>query len=121
MLRLKFNAAVKASEYQDKNGNTKARWENVGSVMVDEKNNSFLVLKRTFNPAGVPNPDNRDSVIVYFFTPKDERDNAQGGGRSNQAQAQSRDYSRRDSAAKRNDPGFGFGDAYEGDGADMPF
>lgn len=119
MSELKFNAAVKASEYQDKNGNTKARWENVGSVMVDEKNNPFLVLKRTFNPAGVPNPDNRDSVIVYFFPPKDERDNAQGGGRSNQAQ--SRDYSRRESAAKRNDPGFGFGDAYEGDGADMPF
>lgn len=116
MARLKYNAGVKASEYQDKNGNTKARWESVGSVMVDDKNNPFLLLKRTFNPAGIPNPDNRDSVIVYFFPPKDERDNAQGGG-----QRSGQGYSRRESAAKSNNSGFGFGDAYEGDGADVPF
>jgi hypothetical protein len=28
-------------------------------------------MKRTFNPAGVPNPENRDTIVVSMFAPKD--------------------------------------------------
>ena len=57
--------AVKTGEYQ-KDGETKGRYENVGSMMQGD-NGQFMILKRTFNPAGVPNPECKDSVIVSCF------------------------------------------------------
>ena len=65
-----YDAVVKTGEYQS-NGETKGRYENIGSVMQGE-NGQFLILKRTFNAAGVPNPDNKDSVIVSFFEPQQQ-------------------------------------------------
>jgi len=60
--------AVKTSEYtDDKTGEVKARWNNVGAVMKGDDDKSFIVLDRTFNPAGVPNPDNRSNVILGVF------------------------------------------------------
>jgi len=76
-----YDAVVKVGEYTDNQGNTKGRYENVGSVMQGD-NGQFLILKRTFNAAGVPNPDNKDSVIVSFF-----EQNNQGQQQSNQQQA----------------------------------
>ena len=61
-----FDAVVKTGEYTDAQGQTKGRYENIGSVMQSD-NGIFMVLKRTFNAAGVPNPDCKDSVIVSFF------------------------------------------------------
>ena len=61
-----YDAVVKTGEYQDSQGQTKSRYENVGSVMQGD-NGQFLILKRTFNPAGVSNPENKDSVIVSFY------------------------------------------------------
>lgn len=80
------DVVVKVGEYQDRNtGETKARWQNVGSMMKNEEDNSFFViLDRTFNPAGVPNPDNRSNVILSCFVPQDQREGnqqqSQGGG-----------------------------------------
>jgi hypothetical protein len=61
---------VKVGTYQ-KDGQTKNRYINVGSKMEGDKG-SFFLLNRTFNPAGVPNPDNRDSIIISVFEKKDE-------------------------------------------------
>lgn len=74
---------VKVSEYQDHNtGETKGRFENVGALFQSDKDDSlFIMFKRTFNPAGVPNPENRDSVLLSCFQPRDRQDNA--GNRSN--------------------------------------
>lgn len=69
-----YDAVVKTGEYTNGQGETKGRYENIGSVMQGD-NGQFLILKRTFNAAGVPNPDNKDSVIVSFFEPHQ----AQGG------------------------------------------
>jgi hypothetical protein len=71
MATKKYDAAVKVSTYTDSNGEQKGRYENIGSVMMGE-DGPYMILKRTFNAAGVPNPDNRDSVIVSFFAPKDK-------------------------------------------------
>ena len=68
-----YDAGVKVGEYQDRSGNTKGRWENIGSVFRDETRPDampFLTLKRTFNPAGVASNGNGDSVIVSLFKPK---------------------------------------------------
>lgn len=68
---------VKVSEYQDHNtGDMKGRFENVGALFQSDSDGSFFIMfKRTFNPAGVPNPDNRDSVLLSCFVPKDQQSN----------------------------------------------
>ena len=65
-----FDLAVKTGEYQ-KGGETKNRYQNIGSIMEND-NGQFMILDRTFNPAGVPNPDNKSSVLVSMF--KADRD-----------------------------------------------
>ena len=67
-----YDLAVKTGQYQNSKGETKGRYENVGSVM-QGTDGQFLILKRTFNPAGVPNPEFKDSVIVSCFEPKDQQ------------------------------------------------
>ena len=64
--------AIKTGTYE-KNGETKNRYENIGAVMKGD-NGQFLILKRTFSPAGVPNPENRDTCIVSIFKKKKEED-----------------------------------------------
>ena len=63
--------AVKTSEYE-KDGETKGRWLNVGSLMEADDGGQFLILNRTFNPAGLPNPDNRDTVLISMFDRQQE-------------------------------------------------
>lgn len=76
---------VKVSEYQDHNtGEMKGRYENVGALFQSDSDSSlFIMLKRTFNPAGVPNPDNRDSVLLSCFVPKDQQSNDGNQANSN--------------------------------------
>ena len=70
-----YDLVVKTGEYQS-NGETKARYENIGSVMQGD-NGQFAIMKRTFNPAGVPNPDGKDSIIVSMFEPKNNQQQGQ--------------------------------------------
>lgn len=69
-----YDLVVKTGEYTS-NGETKGRYENVGSIMQGD-NGQFMILKRTFNPAGVANPENKDSIIVSCFEPKDQNQQA---------------------------------------------
>jgi len=65
--------AVKVSEYTDNQGNTKGRYQNIGSLMKTDDGGEFVILNRWFNPAGVPNPDNRDSLLVSCFKPRENQ------------------------------------------------
>ncbi|MCP3680149.1 MAG: hypothetical protein GY782_07845 [Gammaproteobacteria bacterium] len=76
-----YDIVVKTGEYVNGQGETKSRYENIGSVMQGDKG-QFAIIKRTFNPAGVPNPDNKDSVIASFF----EQNNNQQNGQQQQQQ-----------------------------------
>lgn len=78
-----YDLVVKVSEYQQ-DGQAKGRYENVGSMMQGD-NGPFLILKRTFNPGGVPNPDNKDSVIVSCF---EQQNNQQPPAQQNNNWAQ---------------------------------
>jgi len=71
MATIKYDLAVKTGEYTDREGNTKGRYENIGKVF-QGNDGFFLVLKRTFNPAGVPNPEDRDSILVSMFAPREQ-------------------------------------------------
>jgi hypothetical protein len=65
----KYDVAVKVGEYEDSEGNTKGRYENVG-VVLDSGDGEYMLLKKTFNPAGV-NSDG-DRVILSFFEPRED-------------------------------------------------
>lgn len=83
-----YDLAVKTGEYRNRDGETKGRYVNVGSVMANDDGGKFIILHRHFNPAGVPNPDNKDSVILSMFEPRDQDDaparsrSSSGGSRS---------------------------------------
>lgn len=78
---------VKVGEYTDRNtGTTKGRFENVGALMESDNNGEksmFIMLKRTFNPAGVPGQDARESILLSCYVPQDQREQkGDNGGQS---------------------------------------
>ncbi len=68
--------AVKVGSYV-KDGKEKGRYINIGMVMQKDDGGEFILLIRAFNPAGVPNPDNKDSIIVSSFDVKDDKKSQQ--------------------------------------------
>lgn len=74
-----YDLAVKTGSYTDSQGQEKGRWLNIGSVMSGNDGGQFMIIDRTFSPAGLPNPDNRTSILVSMFEPKE------GGGQSRQS------------------------------------
>lgn len=68
---------VKTGSYTDRDGKEKSRFENIGRMM-EGKDGPYLLLKRTFNPAGISMEPERDSIVVSIYEPKD-RPAAQGG------------------------------------------
>lgn len=77
---------VKVREYQDAQGQKKAQWAPVGVLMRGDDGNEFLMLDRHFNPAGIANPDNRNTVLISMFDPKPRDGQGNGGGQSRENQ-----------------------------------
>ena len=98
---------AKVGEYTDRQGNTKARYENVGALMQGD-NGPFIMMKRTFNIAGLPN-DGRDNALLSCFEPRDDQ---QQGNRQQSARQASYDAQRPSGAAA--------GGAFD-DGDSIPF
>jgi len=67
----KYDLVVKVGEYTDGQGQTKGRFKNVG-VMMEGENGPYILLDRTFNPAGVGGNDGRESIIVSLYEPKQD-------------------------------------------------
>ena len=65
----KYDVVAKVGEYQDRNGETKPRWKNVGAIITTDKGHALLIDK-TFNPAGLAEPD-RESVLLSLFELKE--------------------------------------------------
>lgn len=64
---------VKTGSYES-GGKTRNRYQNVGHVLQLNDGGEIFCLNRTFSPAGCPNPDNRDTVILSLFDVKDNAD-----------------------------------------------
>lgn len=64
--------AVKTGTY-NVNGETKSRYENVGALFRSDDGSEYIMLKRTFNPAGVDVEPGRDSVILGIFELRDQQ------------------------------------------------
>ena len=78
-----YDIVVKTGTYE-KGGETKNRYQNVGAVIQGDEG-PFMLLERTFNPAGAPNPDGRETVLLSLFKPRERQEapaqqESQGGG-----------------------------------------
>lgn len=73
MAKKLYDLAVKTGSYTDSSGSTKNRYENIGFVLEGE-DGPYLMLKRTFNPAGLTS--DRDTIIVSMFKPRDVSNSA---------------------------------------------
>lgn len=87
MAQKKYDLAVKIESYTDRQGQQKNRYQNIGAVIEGDRG-PYLLLDRHFNPAGIPNPENRPNVIVSMFEPRDPGQQGQGQ-RQQQPQRQS--------------------------------
>lgn len=69
------NLSVAIGKY----GDNKTQWLNIGGIFEKDDGGKFMLIDRTFNPAGVPNPENKSSIIVSMFDvkEKDETDQSQ--------------------------------------------
>ena len=67
-----YDVCVKTGSYQNAQGEMKNRYENIGTVMQGDDGGQFMLLKTTFNPAGVPNPENKDAVLCSMFAPQQQ-------------------------------------------------
>lgn len=80
--------AVAVASYEDRNsGQTKNRYKNIGVLMETESNGQvkrFLMLDRSFNPAGVPFKSGSDKILISMFDPK-PKDGQHSGGASDGA------------------------------------
>lgn len=83
---------AKVGEYTDRQGNTKARYENVGALMQGD-NGPFIMMKRTFNLAGLPQ-DGRDNALLSCFEPRDDQQGSNNGTRQQSARQASYDAQR---------------------------
>lgn len=67
----KYDLAVKTGSYQDNQGQTKNRYQNIGAVMQGD-NGPFLLLDPLINLAAVPREPGKDRIIVSCFDPKQD-------------------------------------------------
>jgi len=67
----KYDLAVVVDSYTV-DGKKKNKYQNIGSVMQKDDGSAFILLDRTFNPAGVPNPEHRSTIIVSKFEPRQQ-------------------------------------------------
>lgn len=54
----------------------KKRYETIGAKWQKDDGGTFVTIKRTFNPAGVPNPENKDNIILSIFDKKESNSTA---------------------------------------------
>lgn len=63
--------AVKTNSYQDRDGKTKNKYENIGYVLTKDDGGKMYFLNRTFNPAGVPiHEGSAETVLLSIFEVK---------------------------------------------------
>lgn len=75
----KYDLCVVVDTYKGKDGKPKNKYLTIGEVMEKEDGGKYIFLHRTFNPAGVPNHDNKANVIVSMFEPKPRDEQYQQG------------------------------------------
>jgi len=105
-----YDLAVKTGSYTDRDGNQKGRYTPAGAIWEKDDGSKFITLNRTFNPAGVPNPENKEAVILSQFEVKE---------RNGQTQQQSAPARQQQPAAQK--PQGGGSSGFDDMDDDIPF
>jgi hypothetical protein len=71
MTKKLYTLSVKVREVTLPNGEVKKKYLPIG-MMLEGVRGPYIILDRTFNPAGVQNPDNKTGVVVSMFEEQDE-------------------------------------------------
>ena len=71
-----YDIVARTGTYTNRNGEEKGRFENVGALMKGS-NGQYIMLKRTFNPAGVPFKDGSDNIMLSLYEPKEQAETTQ--------------------------------------------
>ena len=65
----KYDVVARVGSYTDQNGQEKGRFENVGAVITNQNGGFNLLLKKTFNPAGLAE-EGKESIILSLYEPQ---------------------------------------------------
>ena len=75
------NLVVKIGSYTDRNGESKNKYLNVGTLMETADGNKFILLNRSFNPAGVPVDDaGKETILISMFNIDRKQTGEEGAG-----------------------------------------
>ena len=74
MTKKTHDLAVKVGEYE-KDGQTKNRYVNIGMILEKDDGGRFMLLNRSFNPAGVPFKEGSETIMVSMFSVKSGEQN----------------------------------------------
>lgn len=77
----KYDVVARVGSYTDSSGQEKGRFENVGAVIINQNGGFNLLLKKTFNPAGLAEPD-KECILLSLFEPKQQEQNQQAAPRA---------------------------------------
>ena len=82
------NLKCKVGSYE-KDVQAKGKYVDVGVLMQGQDGGMFVLLNTTFNPAGVPNPENKESILVSVFTDNNQQGQPYSQPQQNGQQQQS--------------------------------
>jgi len=69
--RKAYDLAVVVGHYTDNAGTEKSRYQNVGVVLEKDDGGRFILMDRSFNPAGIPFDGSKgNTILVSMFEPK---------------------------------------------------
>ena len=71
MATKKYDLVIKTGSYSDRDGNKKNRYKNVGAVFTNDDGGAFILMDKTFNPAGVTDEKNSDQILISCMAPRD--------------------------------------------------
>ena len=74
MTKKTHDLAVKVGEYE-KDGQTKNRYVNIGMILEKDDGGRFMLLNRSFNPAGVPFKEGSETIMVSMFSTTSGKEN----------------------------------------------
>jgi len=76
-----YDMAVVVGSYTDSTGQQKNRYQNIGAVMVKDDGGKFILMERSFNPAGLPYDASKgNNVLVSLFEPRQHGQSAPAAG-----------------------------------------
>jgi len=72
----KYDICATVGTYE-KDGRTANKYQNVGVVLQGDDGNEFILLDRTFNPAGVDSKHGESKILLSLFAPRDSLQSVQ--------------------------------------------